>query len=62
MDLLLTILALADTFDSICVTKRPYAEKRSKSDAIREIRHTSLRVALDKDVSEWFCNWAEHRS
>lgn len=60
MDLSLTILALADTFDSICVTERPYTVKRSRDEALREINHMALRGALDKDVTEWFCSWAKN--
>ena len=59
MDLMLTIITLADIFDTVAVTKRPYTDLQSKSDALRELRHMGMRGALDKEVTEWFCVWAE---
>ena len=59
MDLMLSIIALADSFDTIAVTKRPYTVLQAKSDALRDLRHVAMRGALDKEVTEWFCVWAE---
>ena len=60
MDLMLTVIALADSLDTMALTKRPYQILQPKADALREIRHTAMRGALDKEVTEWFCVWAEN--
>lgn len=60
MDLLLSVLVLSDIYDTVAITQRSYTFKRPKAAALIEIRHMALRGALDKDVTEWFCNWAEN--
>lgn len=59
-DLKLAILVLSDCFDAMAGV-RDYRKPVSKAEALRELRHESMKGALPKETTEQFCRWVERR-